>query len=45
MYNDDNIDTDCAKLNPEIITFYNSTKGGVDTVNQMKGMYSVFRNS
>lgn len=30
-------------LKPEIITFYNSTKGGVDTVDQMCGTYSVAR--
>lgn len=28
---------------PEIIDFYNSTKGGVDTVDQMKGHFSVSR--
>ncbi|XP_053956488.1 uncharacterized protein LOC128862090 isoform X1 [Anastrepha ludens] len=27
----------------EVITFYNQTKGGVDTVDQMKGTYSVSR--
>ncbi|CAG5009257.1 unnamed protein product [Parnassius apollo] len=28
---------------PEVITFYNGTKGGVDTVDQMKEEYSVGR--
>ncbi|XP_050064468.1 piggyBac transposable element-derived protein 4-like [Aphis gossypii] len=45
MHNDDSIDTDCARSKPEMIKFYNSTKGGVDTVDQMKGKYSVSRNS
>ncbi|UYV61950.1 hypothetical protein LAZ67_1007149 [Cordylochernes scorpioides] len=31
------------KLKPEIVTFYNLTKGGVDMVNQMCGTYSVGR--
>ena len=30
---------------PEIITFYNSTKGGVDMVDQMAGEYDTSRNS
>ncbi|KAE9522205.1 hypothetical protein AGLY_017387 [Aphis glycines] len=28
---------------PEVITYYNSTKGGVDVVDEMKGEYSVAR--
>ncbi|UYV75364.1 hypothetical protein LAZ67_12003671 [Cordylochernes scorpioides] len=31
------------KLKPEIVTFYNLTKGGVDMVNQMCGTYSFGR--
>ena len=37
-------DTDDEKK-PEIITFYNATKGGVDVVDMMMGKYSVSRNS
>ncbi|KAL4120052.1 hypothetical protein QTP88_012797 [Uroleucon formosanum] len=36
MHNDDNIDTDCARSKPEMIKFYNSPKGEVDTVDQRK---------
>jgi len=28
---------------PELITYYNSTKGGVDVVDELKGQYSVAR--
>lgn len=45
MHNDDSIDSDCARSKPEMITFYNSTKGGIDSVDQMKEKYSVSRNS
>lgn len=46
MHHDDRIDeaTGDAKK-PEIITFYNSTKGGVDVVDMMMDKYSVSRNS
>lgn len=38
------INTDSGDQNkPEIITFYNSTKGGVDVVDELKGEYSVSR--
>lgn len=48
MHNDDAIDNNadsptCGK--PEIILFYNSTKGGVDTVDKYKEHYSVSRTS
>lgn len=33
------------KQKPEVITYYNATKGGVDIVDQMKGTYSVSRKS
>ncbi|XP_015121474.1 piggyBac transposable element-derived protein 4-like [Diachasma alloeum] len=32
-----------ARNKPEVITYYNSTKGGVDSVDQMRGNYSVAR--
>lgn len=36
------IDTDFGDQNkPEIITYYNSTKGGVDVIHELKGEYSV----
>jgi hypothetical protein len=44
MHGDVNIDEDtggCKK--PEIVTFYNSTKGGVDTCDQLCSSYSVGR--
>lgn len=31
------------KKKPEVITYYNGTKGGVDVVDEMKGDYSVAR--
>ena len=34
---------DAETKNPQIIQFYNSTKGGVDTVDQLCGNYSVSR--
>lgn len=45
MHDDDSIDGDSTRSKPKMITFYNSTKGGVDTVDQMKGKYSISRNS
>ncbi|KAJ8932206.1 hypothetical protein NQ314_014840 [Rhamnusium bicolor] len=42
----DNIDKKTKYQNkPEIITFYNSTKGGVDTVDQLCSSYDVVRNT
>jgi len=32
-----------AEKKPEVITYYNSTKGGVDVVDELKGEYSVSR--
>lgn len=43
MHHDNAIDSNSDKNKPEIITFYNSTKGGVDVVDEMKGNYSVSR--
>jgi hypothetical protein len=44
MHHDTAINPDTGdKLKPEIITFYNSTKGGVDTMDQMCATYSVLR--
>jgi len=31
------IDPESEERKPELITYYNSTKGGVDCVNKMKG--------
>ncbi|KAL4135945.1 hypothetical protein QTP88_007522 [Uroleucon formosanum] len=41
MHHDNAIDSNLNK--PEIITFYNMTKGGVDVVDALKGNYSVAR--
>ena len=41
MHRDAAVDIETKK--PEIIHFYNSTKGGVDTVDQLCGNYSVSR--
>ncbi|XP_050540433.1 piggyBac transposable element-derived protein 4-like [Daktulosphaira vitifoliae] len=35
------IDPESEKRKPEVITYYNSTKSGVDCVDEMKGEYSV----
>lgn len=44
MHDQGIIDIDSGDQNkPEIITFYNSTKGGVDVVDELKGEYSVSR--
>lgn len=46
MHHDDKIDPESGdKKKPDIITFYNSTKGGVDMVDQMAGEYDTSRNS
>ncbi|XP_072397941.1 uncharacterized protein [Diabrotica undecimpunctata] len=45
LHHDDQIDpTTGDESKPEVITFYNSTKGGVDTVDQLRGSYTVARN-
>jgi D-arabinose 1-dehydrogenase-like Zn-dependent alcohol dehydrogenase len=45
MHNDDKIDETTQHLRkPEIITTYNLTKGGVDTVDQLCATYDVSRN-
>jgi len=44
FHHDSTIDTDTNyKKKPEIITFYNSTKGAVDTVDEMCGRYDTGR--
>ncbi|CAI6369859.1 unnamed protein product [Macrosiphum euphorbiae] len=44
MHRDDHIDPDSGDLKkPEVITFYNLTKGGVDVVDRLKSEYSVTR--
>lgn len=44
LHDDDKIDEESGnEAKPEIITFYNSTKGGVDVVDQKKEDYSVAR--
>ncbi|XP_049790133.1 piggyBac transposable element-derived protein 4-like [Schistocerca nitens] len=46
LHNDDAIDPESGdKHKPEIVSFYNSTKGGVDTADQMCASYSVSRNT
>ncbi|XP_030758010.1 piggyBac transposable element-derived protein 3-like [Sitophilus oryzae] len=45
-HDDDSIDPEPKDaFKPEIITFYNKTKGGVDVVDRMKSEYSVTRKS
>lgn len=44
FHSGDNIDPESGDLQkPEIITFYNLTKGGVDVVDELKSTYSVSR--
>jgi len=44
MHSDDKIDGSSGELQkPEVITFYNATKGGVDVVDEMKTLYSTAR--
>ena len=44
MHNDDSIDTTSAESKkPEIITFYNLTKGAIDVVDEMSAAYSTAR--
>ncbi|XP_066253023.1 piggyBac transposable element-derived protein 4-like [Euwallacea similis] len=46
LHHDRKIDTDTNELKkPEVITFYNFTKGGIDVVDELSGTYSVSRNS
>lgn len=46
MHHTDDIDESSGdKCKPEIITFYNSTKGGVDTVDELCATYNVARNT
>ena len=43
MHHDNTIDENSEKKKPEIIQFYNETKGGVDTVDEMSTLYSTAR--
>lgn len=44
MHDSHTIDPDTGdKRKPEVVTFYNSTKGGVDTTDQLSSLYSVSR--
>lgn len=44
LHSGDKIDPDSGEsVKPEIITFYNITKGGVDVVDELKSTYSVSR--
>ena len=46
MLHNDKIDGDTgAARKPDIVTFYNATKGGVDTVDQMSSLYNCARNT
>ena len=46
LHNDDKIDEETGSARkPEIVTFYNATKGGVDTVDQMSSLYNCARNT
>ena len=46
LHNDDAIDVESGlQKKPEIITFYNSTKGGVDNADKMCSTYDVSRNN
>ncbi|XP_022828398.1 uncharacterized protein LOC111357825 [Spodoptera litura] len=46
LHHDDKIDESTGDKNkPEIITFYNSTKAGVDVVDKLSATYNVSRNS
>lgn len=45
LHSDDSIDVDSGEQKkPDMITFYNSTKGGVDTVDRMCATFNVSRN-
>lgn len=46
LHHDDSIDASTGeKCKPEIITFYNHTKGGVDKLDQLSATYDVARNT
>ncbi|CAK1595330.1 unnamed protein product [Parnassius mnemosyne] len=46
MHHDNSIDVSTGeKQKPEMITFYNSTKAGVDVVDELSSSYNVSRNS
>lgn len=43
MHEQGDIDPESVEKKPEVIMFYNQTKGGVDVVDELKGEYSVSR--
>ncbi|KAL7856813.1 hypothetical protein SRHO_G00157120 [Serrasalmus rhombeus] len=43
MHHDKLVDENSRKKKSEVITFYNNTKGGVDTIDQMVGTYTCKR--
>ncbi|KAL7839369.1 hypothetical protein SRHO_G00260270 [Serrasalmus rhombeus] len=43
MHHDKLVDENSRKKKTEVITFYNNTKGGVDTIDQMVGTYTCKR--
>ncbi|KAJ8893270.1 hypothetical protein PR048_005861 [Dryococelus australis] len=46
MHNSDTVDESTGEMcKPDVITYYNLTKGGVDVVDEMKASYSVSRTS
>lgn len=45
MHHGDAIDDTTEQFKPEMIVFYNSTKGGVDTLNELCALYDVARNT
>ena len=46
LHNNNKIDEETGSARkPEIVTFYNTTKGGVDTVDQMSSVYNCARNT
>lgn len=45
LHNDHNINSSTNDNKPEILKFYNETKGGVDTVDQMCSIYNVSRHN
>ena len=46
LYNANKIDKETGTAHtPEIVTFYNATKEGVDTIDQMSSLYNCARNT
>ncbi len=40
QHKNERLDEDDVKMEPQLVQFYNRTKGGVDTVNKMCGQYT-----